>query len=73
MTLEFQELAATLGDEADLVVFGHVHTPYDDSSRFPRLIVLGDWTRSAGLLRIDDAGAVHRLGDEALRLPMTVG
>lgn len=73
MTFEFQELSETLRGDADLVVFGHVHTPYDDASRSPRLIVLGDWTQSAGLLRIDESGPIHRLGDEAMRLPAEVG
>lgn len=73
MTVEFRELADSFRDVADLVVFGHVHTPHDDPTRTPRLVVLGDWTAGAGLLRIDDAGAIHRLGEDALRLPVASG
>ena len=73
MTAEFRTLADSLRDAADLVVFGHVHTPHDDPSREPRLVVLGDWYEDAGLLRIDDEGAVHRTGEEALRLLVPEG
>ncbi len=66
MTAAFRTLADSLHDTTDLVVFGHVHTPHDDPSRMPRLVVLGDWYEGAGLLRIDDESAVHRTGEEAL-------
>ena len=42
---------------ADIVVLGHVHTPVDDATARPRMIVLGGWHRRSSFLRIDDSGA----------------
>ena len=53
----FREYAARLRDEADLVVFGHVHRAVDEPGP-PRLIVLGGWQGRTSFLKIDARGAV---------------
>jgi UDP-2,3-diacylglucosamine hydrolase len=44
---------------ADVAVFGHVHSPVDDPSTCPRLVVLGSWHGRDCYLRVDDEGATH--------------
>lgn len=61
----YREYAAGLRDEADIVIFGHVHRAVDEPGP-PRLIVLGGWQARSSWLKIGDAGAkFHIQGDEA--------
>ena len=53
----FLRHAEEVGQDADIVVFGHVHTPFDDARSSPRLIVLGGWQTAASYLKVDDQGA----------------
>jgi UDP-2,3-diacylglucosamine hydrolase len=53
----FRRYAAQCRGAADLVIFGHVHTPLDDNTHDPRLVVLGGWHAQSSYLKIDDAGA----------------
>jgi UDP-2,3-diacylglucosamine hydrolase len=53
----FRTYSAQIGQEADIVVFGHVHTPFDEAGSRPRLIVLGGWHAQSSYLKIDDQGA----------------
>jgi UDP-2,3-diacylglucosamine hydrolase len=53
----FRRYLTRLDGKADVAVFGHVHSPVDDPSTSPRLIVLGGWQRRSSYLRIDDRGA----------------
>jgi len=63
--LVFREYAAGLRDEADIVIFGHVHRAVDEPGP-PRLIVLGGWQARSSYLKIDEAGAsFHIEGDES--------
>ena len=60
----YREYAAGLRDEADIVVFGHVHRAIDEPGP-PRLIVLGGWQARSSYLKIDATGAsFHIEGDE---------
>lgn len=60
----YREYAAGLRDEADIVIFGHVHRAVDEPGP-PRLIVLGGWQARSSYLKIDAAGAnFHVEGDE---------
>ncbi|APW62886.1 UDP-2,3-diacylglucosamine diphosphatase [Paludisphaera borealis] len=52
----YREYAARLRDQADVVVFGHVHRAIDEPGP-PRLIVLGGWQHRISFLKIDAAGA----------------
>lgn len=52
----YREYAARLRDEADLVVFGHVHRAIDEPGP-PRLIVLGGWQQRISFLKVDARGA----------------
>lgn len=52
----YREYAARLQDQADVVVFGHVHRAIDEPGR-PRLIVLGGWQDRISFLKIDAQGA----------------
>jgi UDP-2,3-diacylglucosamine hydrolase len=52
----FRRYAAQRRD-ADLVLIGHVHTPLDDNTSNPRLIVPGGWHARASYVKIDDTGA----------------
>jgi UDP-2,3-diacylglucosamine hydrolase len=54
----FRRYADGITHHVDLVVCGHIHTPRDDTSRRPRLVVLGGWLRGTSYLRIDESGAV---------------
>ncbi|MEJ7639879.1 MAG: hypothetical protein WKF75_18385, partial [Singulisphaera sp.] len=53
----FRAYASARAGTADIVVLGHVHTPVDDATARPRMIVLGGWHRRSSFLRIDDSGA----------------
>ncbi len=53
----YREYASARAGTADIVVLGHVHTPVDDATARPRMIVLGGWHRRSSFLRIDDSGA----------------
>jgi UDP-2,3-diacylglucosamine hydrolase len=55
--VRYRRHAGTMHGRFDLVVFGHMHTPTDDSTSRPRLIVLGGWLAQASYLRIDSSGA----------------
>lgn len=52
----FRRYADAHSDRAALFVFGHAHLTVDDTSRRPRLVVLGDWKDRASYLRIDERG-----------------
>jgi UDP-2,3-diacylglucosamine hydrolase len=53
----YREFSDRFGGSKDLVVLGHVHRAVDDSTRSPRMIVLGDWIEGASYLKVDEAGA----------------
>ena len=53
----YQKYAETHANDADLVVFGHIHGPLDDSSGATRLVVVGGWHTQSSRLEIDDRGA----------------
>lgn len=50
---------ATIDPTVDLAVFGHVHTPLDDPTTRPRLVVIGGWHNATCYLRLDETGATH--------------
>jgi len=52
----YRAYAARFRDEADLVVFGHVHRAVDEPGP-PRMIVLGGWQDRISFLKIDARGA----------------
>jgi UDP-2,3-diacylglucosamine hydrolase len=56
----YRAYASRLGDEADVVVFGHVHRAVDEPGR-PRLIVLGGWQHRMSHLRVDAGGATFTI------------
>lgn len=50
----FRNYAKALENDAELVIFGHVHRPVDESERRPRLVVLGGWQRGWSYLKIEN-------------------
>lgn len=42
---------------ADIAVFGHVHTPNDETVGGLRMVVLGGWQHQASYLKVDESGA----------------
>jgi hypothetical protein len=52
----------------DLAVFGHVHTPLDDSTTRPRLVIIGGWHDRTCYLRLDETGATHVVEPAARRV-----
>lgn len=61
----YREYAAGPRDEADLVIFGHVHRAVDEPGP-PRLVVLGGWQVRSSYLKIDATGAsFHIEGDDS--------
>ncbi len=55
----FRRETEALGDAFDLVVFGHLHAPIDETIGKTRLVVLGGWFHASPILRIDSRGAFH--------------
>jgi UDP-2,3-diacylglucosamine hydrolase len=55
----FRQHLANAAPPVDIAVFGHIHTPQDDTSSHPRLVVLGGWHTGSCYLRLDDSGATH--------------
>ena len=53
----YRGFADSLADRADLVALGHIHDPFDDQTKRPRMIVLGGWHRATTCLKIDHQGA----------------
>jgi UDP-2,3-diacylglucosamine hydrolase len=53
----FRRHLAEAAPEADVAVFGHVHTPLDDPASDPRLVILGGWHHGSSFLRVDESGA----------------
>ena len=53
----YRRYAATLRGRADLVVFGHIHTPLVETQTEPRIIVLGGWHYRSSYLKIDGSRA----------------
>jgi UDP-2,3-diacylglucosamine hydrolase len=53
--------AAAWKNLADIVVFGHVHRPLDETQAATRLVVLGGWEKQSSYLRIDEAGATFHI------------
>ena len=49
----------------DIALFGHVHSPLDDSSIVPRMVVLGGWHHRTSYLRVDPDGASLVVEDPA--------
>jgi UDP-2,3-diacylglucosamine hydrolase len=66
----FREYTARCRGSADLVVIGHVHRAVDESSTYPRLIVLGGWQRRSSFLRVDESGAQFQIEDDRCRDPL---
>ena len=50
---------AGIDPTVDLAVFGHVHTPLDDPTTRPRLVIIGGWHNATCYLRLDETGATH--------------
>lgn len=50
---------AAIDPSIDIAVFGHVHTPVDDPTTRPRLVVIGGWHDRTCYLRLDETGATH--------------
>lgn len=55
--VRYRAYADALSPAPDLAVFGHIHATFDDRSRTPRIVVLGDWLDGGSFLKIDEAGA----------------
>ena len=53
----YRHVADSLAGRADLVVFGHIHRAVNDSTKRPRLIVLGDWLDGSSYLVVGNEGA----------------
>ncbi len=53
----YHKYADAHADDADIVVFGHIHGPLDDAARSPRVVVVGGWHARASYLAVDDRGA----------------
>ncbi len=49
----------------DVAVFGHVHSPVDDRTTSPRMVVLGGWHSGSSFLRVDEHGAKLTVIDPA--------
>src|SRR5262249_11161257 len=47
----YRDYADRHAEDSDLVVFGHIHNWFNDSTRRPRLIVLGSWHRGSSYLK----------------------
>jgi len=56
----YRSYASRLQDQADIVVFGHVHRAIDEPGR-PRRIVLGGWQQRMSHLRVDAGGATFTI------------
>jgi UDP-2,3-diacylglucosamine hydrolase len=56
----YREYAGRLHDQADLVIFGHVHRALDEPGP-PRLVVLGGWQKRSSYLKIDADRAVFTI------------
>jgi len=69
----YRAYARSLENQADLVIFGHVHRPVDESSSSPRLVVLGGWQRGTSFLKIDPSGVTFSVQPEktAIKIPPT--
>jgi UDP-2,3-diacylglucosamine hydrolase len=52
----FREYAIRCRGATDLVIVGHVHTPFDAAESTPRLIVPGGWHVQSSYVKIDDSG-----------------
>jgi UDP-2,3-diacylglucosamine hydrolase len=66
----FRRYAAEVGPNADIIVFGHIHTPRDEALSSQRLIILGGWHGGASYLKVDDQGA--RLVVERASIPVAI-
>lgn len=53
----FRRCLVAVDPTADIAVFGHVHTPRDDPSTQPRMVILGGWHTGTSYLRVDAQGA----------------
>ncbi len=65
----YRRLANTLQPSADLLVFGHIHTPLDDREGVPRMVILGGWHRRASYLRIEGKSAELVFEDDPVYEP----
>ena len=54
-----REHVGRLPDLYDLVIFGHVHLPFDTGPGRPRLVVLGGWHARTSYLVVEDGHASH--------------
>jgi UDP-2,3-diacylglucosamine hydrolase len=50
----------------DIVLFGHVHRPVDETDHGLRLIVLGGWQHRSSYLKIDETGATFYIEEDRL-------
>ena len=49
----------------DIAIFGHVHSPVNDTTTMPRMIVLGGWHHHISYLRVDEHGATLVVAESA--------
>lgn len=65
----YRRRLAALDPSVDIAVFGHVHTPVDDPTTRPRLIIIGGWHDRTCYLRLDENGATHVVEPAASAVP----
>ena len=53
----YRRYARSRAGEFDLMVFGHIHTPADDRSEAPRVVVLGGWHSRTSYMRVEGGTA----------------
>lgn len=53
----YRPYARRLDDSIDIAVFGHVHTPLDQTIDGRRLVILGGWQERSSYLKVDETGA----------------
>lgn len=58
----FRSHLGSVKGDVDVAVFGHVHTPLDDSAGRPRMVILGGWHAGSSFLRVDEEGATLVVG-----------
>lgn len=53
----FQQYLDRARPDADVAIFGHVHSPLDFQASRHRVVILGGWHAGASYLRVDESGA----------------
>ena len=61
----YRRHANTIGDQADVCVYGHIHQTVDQIGESPRLVILGGWHRQSSYLRVEDDGSSALVVDPA--------